>query len=76
MRMSLQAKLDAPLVGKVALVTGGSRGIGVISDRLQTLVQGVAMKEPYPFIIVTHVGEVESQVADMLQPGKSPLECR
>ena len=29
--MSLQAKLDAPLAGKGALVTGGSRGIGVIS---------------------------------------------
>src|SRR4051794_23070755 len=33
--MSLQAKLDAPLTGKVALVTGGSRGIGAaIAKRL------------------------------------------
>src|SRR4051812_37663990 len=33
--MSLQAKLDAPLAGKVALVTGGSRGIGAaIAKRL------------------------------------------
>jgi NAD(P)-dependent dehydrogenase (short-subunit alcohol dehydrogenase family) len=33
--MSLQAKLDAPLAGKVALVTGGGRGIGaVIAKRL------------------------------------------
>src|ERR1700676_5092825 len=33
--MSLQAKFDAPLAGKVALVTGGSRGIGAaIATRL------------------------------------------
>jgi 3-oxoacyl-[acyl-carrier protein] reductase len=33
--MSPQAKLDAPLAGKVALVTGGSRGIGAaIAKRL------------------------------------------
>ena len=33
--MSLQAKLDAPLAGKVALVTGGSRGVGAaIAKRL------------------------------------------
>src|ERR1700731_5246445 len=33
--MSLQAKLGAPLAGKVALVTGGSRGIGAaIAKRL------------------------------------------
>ena len=33
--MSLQAKLDAPLAGKVALITGGSRGIGAaIAKRL------------------------------------------
>ena len=33
--MSLQAKFDAPLAGKVALVTGGSRGIGAaIAKRL------------------------------------------
>src|SRR5271156_1427867 len=33
--MSLQAKLDAPLAGKVALVTGGARGIGAaIAKRL------------------------------------------
>src|SRR5580693_6910912 len=33
--MSLQTKLDAPLAGKVALVTGGSRGIGAaIAKRL------------------------------------------
>jgi NAD(P)-dependent dehydrogenase (short-subunit alcohol dehydrogenase family) len=29
--MSLQAKLDTPLAGKVALVTGGSRGIGAVT---------------------------------------------
>src|SRR5256714_2833261 len=33
--MSLQAKLDAPLTGKVALITGGSRGMGAaIAKRL------------------------------------------
>jgi NAD(P)-dependent dehydrogenase (short-subunit alcohol dehydrogenase family) len=33
--MSLQATFDAPRAGKVALVTGGSRGIGAaIAKRL------------------------------------------
>src|SRR5437879_4314902 len=33
--MSLQAKLDEPLTGKVAFITGGSRGIGAaIAKRL------------------------------------------
>ena len=31
--MSLQAKFDAPLAGKVVLVTGGSRGIGAAIAR-------------------------------------------
>ena len=34
--MSLQAKLDVPLAGKVALVTGGSRDIGAAIAKRST----------------------------------------